>query len=212
MLSKRKPKFLQDPLSPVEFAFTSGGLDHWCYVDPFAAPCMRALSALTAYEELRKRTTRELDQKEVAALLSEVAVARESLSGSTGKINLVKVINTLNNIEWIAKSKQSRLDLIFEPDTAYKLAAVVFFDENESPLTYDQAYGTKKIERWKKDETLDAFFLQLPLRRLIPFSDEFAPHILTYSEAVTQTIGQMSTVLSTIASNRDLMTEREATS
>lgn len=211
-MSSKKPKFLRDPLSPVEFAFTSGGIDHWCHIDPFSAPCMRALSALTAYEELRKRTTRELDLKEVDALLAEVGKARESLSGATGKINIVKVINSLNDIEWIAKSKKARLDLIFEPDTAYKLAAVVFFDENESPLSYDQAYGAKKIERWKKDQSIEDFFLQQPLRRLIPFSDEFAPHIPNYSEVATQMIGQMSAVLSTMAYNSDLMTEQEATS
>jgi hypothetical protein len=48
------------------------------------------------------------------------------------------------------------------------LASVVFFDETESPFSYDFEYNKVKIEKWKKSkETLD-FFLSRLSQELIP--------------------------------------------
>jgi len=209
--SKPSPKFIENPLSPVEFAFTdASGEDCYQYVDPFAAPCMRALSAITAYEELMKRTTRELDLLEVAETKKQVTIARESISGGKGMIDLNKTFKALQQIEYVADSKKARLDFIFEPETAYKFAAVVFFDKNESPLRYDSVYGQRKIDRWKKDESISDFFFRQPIKRLIPFLGESKVNLDQYSEIVTKVINHQLQNLSITKSNEASMTVQEA--
>jgi hypothetical protein len=201
------PKFIENPLSPVEFAFNDGVEDYYQHVDPFGAPCMRALAAITAYEELRKRTTRELDLLEVDEVLKQVEKAKESISGGKGLINLNKTIEALQQIEYVAQSKKARLDFIFEPETAYKFAAVVFFDKNESPLRYDSVYGQRKIDRWKKDMTVSDFFFRQPINRLIPFSGESELNLDQYSSVVTKIMSLQYQRLSTIKSNEHSTTE-----
>lgn len=196
MKTNHQPKFAENPLSPVEFAFTSGGVDYFQYLDPFEAPCLRALTATNYYEVFRKRTTRELDIKETNELLKQAGIIKDSIKGEGGKINLVSVFEAIQQIEYVANSKKTRLDLIFVEDLAYELASVVFFDETESPFRCNMEYCKKKIERWKKDETLEGFFLRQPLTRLIPFTKELGSNLPSYSKMASQVIQHQSSRLS----------------
>jgi hypothetical protein len=194
--TKPFPKFIDNPISPVEYAFTSGGEDYFQYVDPFGAPCMRALSAIDHYEVLRKRTTRELDEKEAKELLSQVAKIKAAVNGDKGKISLMDVFEATQQIEYVANSKLTRLNMVFVEDLAYKFASVVFFDQHESPLRCDMEYCNKKIEKWKQDKTLEDFFLQQPIRRLIPFIEELKGSLKNYSLATAAVIAHQSSLLS----------------
>lgn len=79
-----------------------------------------------------------------------------------------------------------RLYLAFDMDLIYKLASVVFFDGTENPNIYEQKYGMQKIEKWKKFESVQDFFLRQPIKRLVPFLDGHEQHIQTYQEMVEQ--------------------------
>ena len=65
----------------------------------------------------------------------------------------------------------------------------MFFDETESPYTYDWAYNQKKIAAWRADEDMLPFLVTVPLKNLIPFTDTAKESLKTYfkvAEAVNQ--------------------------
>lgn len=155
-LSKKKPEFkpyLLDEKYRIVKAFELKGKSYLMFDDPMAAPTGRSLCAITIYDEFDQRCNREylkLHTRAMTKLLSDPK-----------KIN-IEAIAILN------RNLSERLDMAMFPDHVYKLASVIFFDENESPYNYDYKYNQQKIEEWKASEgTLD-FFLKTPLRDLIP--------------------------------------------
>lgn len=147
-------------------AFISGGVQYYEFEDPFNAPCLRSLTALDYYEELRQRCSIDYLTKHTEAV--------EAILSDPKKINI-------GELSRINRNLKDRLK-IFNFDLAYKLASVVYFDDSESPYVYDFKYGQKKIERWKKDQSIDSFFLQQPLQKLIPYLPQSAESFRTYSQ------------------------------
>lgn len=153
----------------VELAFIVGGIEYFHFPDMLTMGFERALSALTFYEELRMRTTREY-------LLAHCE-AIENILSNPKTINIPQLV-ILN------KNLQDRLQMIIEPEIAYKLASVMYFDKTENPYRYDFAYGQQKIDRWKRETNLVDFFLSTPIKDLIPGLDSFEENLQSYSEVV----------------------------
>lgn len=169
----------------IEIAFTAGGFDYYHFPDVLSMGFERALSALSFYEELRMRTTREY-------LVAHCKAIGEILSDPK-KIDV-------GRIAILNKNLQDRLELIIEPEIVYKLAAVMYFDETEDPYRYDHAYGQKKIERWKKDLSLKSFFLSTPIKSLIPGLESFEENLESYSQVVKVLNDKMWQTISSQAS------------
>jgi predicted transcriptional regulator len=150
----------------IEESFDVGGLKYYQFADVFSLPYERALFALMIYEETRMKCTLEY-------LTKHVNVVRDMLRSD--KIDIFK-INQLN------EQLNDRLHLALDVDLLYKLASVVFFDETENPILYDQAYCDKKIAHWKKHKGVTDFFLQQPLKTLIPFLENVDFNLDTYSQ------------------------------
>lgn len=163
---KRKPKFKLQNDHIIKEAFTCGGVVYYQFDDIFNVPFERALTALDFYEELRMRTSRDL-------LLLHVTAVDEQLN--KGKLTEVAKLN---------QQLKERLEWIIEPDLLYKLASVVFFDDKESPYIYDYKYGQDKIKNWKKESEMNAFFLQTPLIKLVPFLQDCEIDFRAYSKMV----------------------------
>ncbi len=163
----------------IEEAFEVGGVKYYQFSDIFQIPYERGLMALAVYEEVRMRCTREYLQKHVEA-------CRALLHDD--KIDIYK-LNLIN------EQLGDRLNLAFDAEHLYKLASVVFFDEKENPALYEADYCHKKIEFWKKNKELTAFFLQKPLVELIPFLKDADIDLQTYSEMVEKTNKTHSAVL-----------------
>lgn len=198
----RKPKFsLQNDHIVVE-AFKCGGVTYKQFDDAFNVPYERALTALTFYEELRMRTTRDF------LILHCKAV--ESILSNPKKIDIIQLAK-------LHLQLKERLEWIIEPDLLYKLASVIFFDENESPYIYDFKYGQKKIAHWKKHSEMNAFFLQTPIVKLVPFLKGCEIDFLGYSKVVDQLnktyldsiITNLSPEVMNSASVKDLMSRQE---
>lgn len=121
----------------------------------FEVPTGRMLAALAIYNEMEMRCDAkylDLHTRAMEKLLSPP---------KGGGIN-VQAIAQLN------VNLRERLELMPLPDFVYKLASVIFFDETESPVSYDFKYNEQKIKLWKKSpETLD-FFLKRLAEELIP--------------------------------------------
>jgi hypothetical protein len=88
-------------------------------------------------------------------------------------------------IQKINNQLKERLKYALPEELCYKLAAIVFFDKNESPLVYDAEYCTKKIEHWKNNKA-DGFFLQQPVKELIPFLKESDDNFQTYFQVTEE--------------------------
>ena len=95
---------------------------------------------------------------------------------------IVQIIPYSNKTTQLNDQLKQRLELPKEPDLMYKLASVVFFDQHENPLVYEFKYGENKIKFWKKNTTLTDFFLQKPLRELIPYLEYAGENLETFSQ------------------------------
>lgn len=150
----------------IEYAFTCGGTKYYHFADISNLPYERGLVAINFYEELNMRCDRKFlvqYQSAINKLLHEQ------------KIDIFK-INQLNEI------LRQRLQMATHVDLLYKLASVVFFDKTENPYVYEPAYAEKKIAKWRKDQKVTAFFSQMPLRALIPSSENVDTDLDTFSE------------------------------
>ena len=167
-----KPNFIVQVDRPVELAFEIGGKRFWQFVDPMGTPCLRAISAVTVYDELNMRTTYKHLEKENEIMTEKIAKLKESLDGKTGKIQLSKAFEMISKIEEVVLYRKERMQIMIRADLIYKLASVVFFTEEENPYKYDHEYAKKKIDLWKQHEGMYDFFLREPLIRLLPFLEE----------------------------------------
>lgn len=167
-------------------AFICDGEQYYQFDDPFNLPYERGLHALSVYEELRMRCTREYLSKYTAAI-------DKLIKTKTINVEVLSEMLKLNN------QLKERLDFVFEPETAYKLASVVYFDRTENPYKYEGAYASKKIERWKAAGGAYDFFTQKPLVELIPFLRDADSNFQTYLEIQKQILkihsGSISSVL-----------------
>lgn len=186
----------QKSLHRIEYAFTSGGRKYYCFEDINNLPYLRARAALTAYNEVEMRCSREF--------LLNFTKAMDNVLRSK-EIDIYK-INELNGM------LKDRLSLTADLDLCYRLASVVYFDSTEKPEGYEPEYAAKKIARWKKDQSVSDFFLQKPLRELIPYLTNAVGDFDTFMELnrelnalhdqLTRSIGSMKEKDNTTNSNK----------
>lgn len=170
-LFRRKPKFKVFNSEMAVEAFRHNGKVYYHYPDSFKIPPGRTLCALAFYGELRMRCSKEYLENHTRAM--------EIILSDPKKIN-IQAIAVMN------KNLQERLSLMPFPDHIYKLASVTFFDETESPFSYDFTYNAKKIEEWKKDPAVLDFFLQMQFSDLIPFSSTQSDNAKMYFQVSDQ--------------------------
>lgn len=124
--------------------------------DPLNNPYERALQALVYYREYDMNMNRDL-------LISHTQAVDNVLAKDNFGVKDLIDFQTLNTF------MKERLKLPKQTDLMYKVAAVIFFDQFESPLVYEFKYGEKKIMEWKKNVSMKGFFLQQPLMILMPY-------------------------------------------
>jgi len=157
-------------------AFISGGVQYYEIPGVFNIPYQRGLAAGSIYEEVNMRVTKEYLQGHIAAVL-------EILSNPQ-KINILELSKLYDELD-------KRINWIASPETIYKLASVVYFDENESPEEYNFKYANEKILRWKK-EGVEAFFLREPIRKFLPHSDLQEKDIPSYIQTAMKVEAKQS--------------------
>jgi hypothetical protein len=171
---KKLKSYLIDQKYKLILAFEQGGHKYYQFENAFDMSGGRGLQALVIYEEFSMRCDRSYLEKHVKAV--------DTLLSDPKKINI-------GTIAVIHANLKDRLGLAPFPDHIYKLASVMFFDETESPFSYDGAYNVKKIAAWRADPDMLPFLVTAPLKDLIPFTDTAKENLKTYfrvSEAVNQ--------------------------
>ena len=172
MIQKLRSLFLRDRFELMEGhkvipAFRHQGIEYYKFEDINNLPCGRAFAAIDYYGELQMKCTREYLQAHTTAV--------NNILTDPKKINIPE----LAKLNWQLKE---RLDLIFDIDTIYKLASVVYFDKSEKPYSYDFDYGLKKIAKWKSGGVDDFFFCNR-IRELIPLIEASDKDLAAYMKA-----------------------------
>jgi len=165
-----KPFLLKDKYRIVP-AFRCGGKEYFMFEDQNHVPTGRQLAAVMVYNEMQMKVDRDY-------LLMHVKAMKKILSNPRA-IDMTSIMKLNVHME-------ERLGLMVLPDFVYKLASVVFFDRDEPMYDYDLAYNEKKIEAWKADKDMLDFFLQTPVRNLIPSWDEQPGDMKTYLNLANQ--------------------------
>lgn len=147
-----KPFLLENKYRVVP-AFSLKGVDYYMFDDTMQVPAGRMMAALMVYNEMEMKADKRYLEMHVQAM--------DKILSDPKKINLTHVVRLNMNLK-------ERLELAVLPDFIYKLASVIFFDKTESPYSYDYDYNEKKIKAWKEDKDTLGFFLQMPLKDLIP--------------------------------------------
>ena len=151
---KKFQPYLVDGKFKIVQAFDHNGTKYLMFENPVEVPTARMLAAQGVYVEMELRCDKEyleLHCKAMDKLLNE----------NKKGINVTYIAQLNQNL-------RERLNLMPLPDFVFKLASVIFFDETESPVSYDWAYNEKKIAKWKKDPELLDFFLSRLATELIP--------------------------------------------
>lgn len=112
---------------------------------------------------------------------------REELDGTKGGVNFGNAIAFVDQMK-------SLTELAFEPDTVYRLASVIYFDDTEDVTKWDRVYNDAKIKAWKENSTLD-FFYKKPFIELMGLKDISETDLRDYLEKVQDLIDVYNTTL-----------------
>lgn len=184
-----KPEWTSRPELEIVPAFDIDGVQYYQFKDSFNIPCLRALCALTYYNELSMRCDNEY-LKLHCDFVEKVIADKKSID--VGKLAIVN------------KNLKDRLNMIVPTDMVLKLASVVYFDKSENPYLYDYSYGLKKIDLWRKQIKKYGFFFQVPLSQLIPQLKDFKGDFQIYSDISQKIVSDSLEYLTTQVSMKDL--------
>lgn len=93
----------------------------------------------------------------VDRLKAYIAKIRSEIDGSKVSKEGIPQVNFGNAIVFLDQMK-TLTELAFEPETVYRLASVIYFDETEDVTKWDREHNEKKIAAWKEAGTLDFFY------------------------------------------------------
>lgn len=155
----------------IEYAFTAGGRDYYTFKEVSDAyiPYGRYMFVMNFLQELRLRVSFDLLKEYIKKFKAQLTV-------KNGKVDLGMLSMLIAQLE-------SRMKLMFDAETTYRLASVLYFDSDEIITKYDKKYCDIKIERWREAGTLD-FFYARPMKELIGLKSISQTDLQTYLEAV----------------------------
>lgn len=158
----------------IVFAFTCGGRDYYEFDNADGdLPYQRGIDAIASYREFTMMCSFEYLQWHVDEL------------GKLTTLPLNKInAQSIAKIEDLRLKLKQRLTFPFDPGLLYNLGAVVYFDKNEDPYSFDEKYAYEKIKFWKKNADVKGFFLQRHFLKLAPFLKHCEGNILLFTDTV----------------------------
>lgn len=167
---KRLKSFLLNDKLKISEAFIHQGKRYYTFDNAFDMTTGRGLQAMTIYDEFNMRADRSYLEKHCKAV-------ETILNSSPVKLTQLAIIH--NNLK-------ERLSLAPFPDHIYKLASVLFWDDSESPYSYDSVYNNRKIAAWRADPDMLPFLVKVPLRDFLPYTHTEEENLNTYFRVVDQ--------------------------
>jgi hypothetical protein len=153
----------------IEEAFKANGIQYYCFKKESDMRYARYIFLQDFLQEVNLRATLETLKDENKAITAHLDLSK-------GNINLGKALEILS-------IQRQRCDLAFEPDTIYRLASCLFFDDTEVLTSWDKTHNEAKIKNWKEANVQDFFFHRL-FQELIGLKD-LSPDVLANYLRVT---------------------------
>ena len=132
-------------------------------------PGDRGFNCLSYYNELSQRCTRDY-------LIAFSTAFDNIMNDNKSGIKITKLME-------LNQQLKERLEFLIEPEIAYKLCSIVFFDETENPYRFSYTHSAKNAEMFKKAPIGDFFFSQ-PIVKLVPYINGFAADFPEYCQMV----------------------------
>jgi hypothetical protein len=167
----------------VEPAFQVNGVQYYRFIKDTSMPWGRYMFLQTFLSEQSLRMDTEL-------LKGYCLEMKKAVNGNLKNgIDLTRLIRIVTQME-------SRVELAFEVDTTYRLAAVIYFDDTEDLYTYDKAYNDKKVVLWKEAKVVD-FFYTRPASELLGLSGSSPEDLQTFITQQTELLKILSETTAT---------------
>lgn len=131
----------------VEASFKAGGKQYYTFKKDTTIRYGRYLILQAFLQEVNFRMSTD-------TLKNYIKVITEQINGSKGTINIGNALEYLGHMKNLT-------ELAFEPDTVYRLASCLFFDDSEDLRTWDKTHNEEKIRAWRALGTLDFFYDKL---------------------------------------------------
>lgn len=179
-------------------AFIDRGVQYYEIKDIFNTFSNRGMMALQVYEEWDMRIKKDD--------LLDFILAFEKILQSP------KEINILNLVKIVTMLKERVNFPIATEDIYYKMASVRYFDENESPYSYDPDYNKIKIARWKEaSSTVDPFFISQRLVDMLPLpklsKEDLPSYLATVKKISDHQLQTLQSLVSQVPQNKDSYSE-----
>lgn len=126
----------------IKYAFKCGGKHYYQLLNDYEMPKKRFAFARTFYSEMQSKVTSQTLEEFCIAIKTQINAGKP---GEAYKL--------VDELQW-------RTTWLFDPDTLYRFASVVYFTLDENLQDYDMKFNEAKQETFKKKELL-TFFLQL---------------------------------------------------
>lgn len=153
----------------IEQAFKSNGKQYYTFKKDTTIRYGRYLVLQAFLQEVNFRMSTD-------TLKAYITKITEELNGSKGTVNLGNALEYLGHMKNLT-------ELAFEPDTVYRLASCLFFDDSEDLRTWDKPHNEEKIRAWRANGTLDFFYDKL-FQELVGLKNISQTAITDYLEKV----------------------------
>ena len=157
----------------IEYAFTIGGTDYFCWNQDIMITWQRMEAAKSIYRELEF-------QMNPAMLKLHFETVESILKDEKMKAN-----DKMFRVAELNSRMKECFELSIPVDTQIKLATVKFFDSYEDPFSYDYKYNLQKIKHWSESTDLISFFLSLPQNQYVESSRELQENLVNSLLAIT---------------------------
>lgn len=140
-----------DYIGKIDEAFEAAGVKYYCFKQDSDMRYGRYAIMQTFLQEYYLRVDLQTLKADINKLQQWL---NPSIKDGKGQLELGKSLELLSIME-------QRAQIAFEPDTVYRLASCIYFDENEPLEAYNNDYNQKKITAWKEAKSTDFFFHKL---------------------------------------------------
>lgn len=162
----------------IDFAFEAEGIKYYSFKADTDMRYGRYVILQTFLQEYYLRTDLETLKSNIKTLKK---CLNPTIKDGKGQLDLGRALELLDVME-----QQS--EIAFEPETVYRLASCLYFDDKELLTGYDKEQNDKKIASWKEANTVDFFFDKL-FQELTNLRVTSKDALLNYLDKVPQLLG-----------------------
>lgn len=162
----------------IDFSFESGGIKYYSFKSDTDMRYGRYVILQTFLQEYYLRTDLDTLKSNIKSLKKFL---NPTLKDGKGQLEIGRACELLDVME-------QQAEIAFEPETVYRLASCLYFDDQELLTSYDKEHNDKKIASWKEANTVDFFFDKL-FQELTNLRVTSREGLLNYLEKVPALLG-----------------------